>query len=94
MNNRKFTTSEKEKQFYSTLKNRVHSALNGTNFKRGKADFWSKGLLWVFISYGAYFLLLLTDSCWLFWLAFLIFQLCGLLIGFSFGHDASHNTAV
>jgi linoleoyl-CoA desaturase len=93
MNTRKFTTSEKEKQFYNTLKNRVHNALPDTDFRRGKIDFWIKGLLWVTISYGAYFLLLNTVSSWLFWFLFLIFQLCGLLIGFSFGHDASHNTA-
>jgi linoleoyl-CoA desaturase len=93
MNSRKFKSSAKEKEFYSTLRNRVHSELDDARFRYGKADFWIKGLFWFTVSYGAYFFLLQTENGLVFWIMYLIFQLSGLLIGFSFGHDASHNTA-
>lgn len=98
MNSRKFKNSKKEKEFYSTLRNRVHSELKNSKlknskFKYGKSDFWIKGLFWFTISYVAYLFLLNTEKGFTFWIMYLIFQLSGLLIGFSFGHDASHNTA-
>jgi hypothetical protein len=44
MNNRTFKNAEKEQDFYSTLRNRVHSKLEGLDFRNGKIDFWIKGL--------------------------------------------------
>ncbi len=38
-------------------------------------------------------LLFKVSSIVLFWLLYLVFQIAGLLVGFSLGHDASHNTA-
>ncbi|WP_103867135.1 fatty acid desaturase [Aquimarina sp. I32.4] len=93
MNNRKFKNTKKEKEFYFTLRNRVHSELSGSNFKFGKTNFWIKGLFWSLISYGSYYFLLNTNNDFTFWTMYLIFQLSGLLLGFSLGHDASHNTA-
>jgi len=55
MNNRKFKNSKREKEFYFTLRNRVHSELNDSAFKHGKTDFWVKGLFWFVISYGLIF---------------------------------------
>lgn len=93
MNTRKFKNSELEKEFYKTLRERVHNELKGKNFKIGKTDFWLKGIFWSIISYGAYLLLFSSKTALSFWGYYLIFQLSGLLIGFSLGHDASHNTA-
>ncbi|MFN6377942.1 MAG: fatty acid desaturase family protein [Flavobacteriales bacterium] len=94
MNNRKFTNSQKEKEFYLTLRERVHKELGNLPFKQGGSSFWSKGLLWVGVSYGAYSLLFFTSNHLAFWSLFFIYQLAGLLIGFSLGHDAAHNTAL
>ncbi|MFM1999112.1 MAG: hypothetical protein RL204_1059 [Bacteroidota bacterium] len=93
MKNRKFKNIKEEKEFYTTLRSRVHSELSEESFKHGRLDFWIKGVFWTLVTYGAYFFLNNTDSKITFWVLFLIFQLGGLLIGFSFGHDASHNTA-
>ena len=92
MNNRKFNSSKNEKEFYKVLRARVYLELSHIDFKRGKKEFWLKGVFWTLLSYGAYFLLLITANGLVFWVAFLVFQLAGLLIGFSYGHDASHNT--
>lgn len=93
MNNRKFKNSEKEKIFFTTLREKVYDELKDEAFKFGKTNFWLKGFFWSTFSYGAYCLLFLSETKLSFWGYFLIFQLAGLLIGFSLGHDASHNTA-
>jgi linoleoyl-CoA desaturase len=94
MNNRAFKNIETERVFYNTLRKRVHSVLEDVDFRTGKLHFWLKGIFWLVISYTAYFLLFETDHSSIFWCSFLVFQLAGLLVGFSFGHDASHNTAL
>ena len=89
-----FNKSEEEKAFFLTLKKRVHHQLTGKNISYGDFRFWFKGLFWAVICYLSYATLFLnTISKLEFCLLFLLFQLTGLLIGFSFGHDASHNTA-
>ncbi|RZJ52545.1 MAG: hypothetical protein EOO44_11440 [Flavobacterium sp.] len=89
-----FSKSEDEKLFFNALKNRVHEKLEGKNVSYGDLRFWFKGLFWTLVCYSSYSLLFL-DSINKpgFWILYVIFQLSGLLIGFSFGHDASHNTA-
>jgi linoleoyl-CoA desaturase len=94
MNKRKFKNIEAERVFYNTLRKRVHSALEGVDFRTGKIHFWLKGLFWLVISYSAYYCLFITSNHMTFWSCFLVFQLAGLLVGFSFGHDASHHTAM
>lgn len=93
MNNRAFKHIETERIFYNTLRKRVYKALEDVDFRTRKTQFWLKGLFWVIISYSAYFLSFQTSYELAFWCLFLIFQLAGLLVGFSFGHDASHHTA-
>lgn len=93
MNTRRFTNSAKEKEFYHTLRQRVITKLHPEHFKHGNTDFWFKGIFWSVIAYGAYAFLLFTDTKTVYWVLFLVFQMAGLLIGFSLGHDASHNTA-
>ncbi len=91
---RTFKTIKQEKEFFLTVRKRVHKKLNNHNFKYGGLSFWVKGLFWSLITYSSYYILFQTKSYSLFWFSFLIFQITGLLIGFSFGHDASHNTAL
>ena len=89
----KFKNNPEEKEFYTQLKDKVFKELNGRNFY-GNADFWKKGIFWSIVSYSSYFFLFSDNiNKLVFWFLFLIFQLAGLLIGFSLGHDAAHNTA-
>jgi len=89
-----FNKSKEEKEFFSTLKNRVHEKLKDREVSYGDFRFWFKGLFWILICYLSYNLLFLDAINKLeFWVLYVVFQLSGLLIGFSFGHDASHNTA-
>lgn len=88
-----FNKSADEKLFFSTLKERVNEKLKHKNVAYGDARFWFKGLFWTLICYSAYSLFFFSNSKNIFWVLYVIFQLSGLLIGFSFGHDASHNTA-
>ncbi len=90
---RKFTTSEDEKEFFKVLRKRVREKLENKYTKYGGINFWFKGLFWILISYTSYLSLLQVDSHFLFWVLYFVFQISGLLIGFSLGHDASHNTA-
>lgn len=89
----KFKNSNKEKEFFSTLRKRVNTRLNKNEVKYGNINFWFKGVFWISISYFSYATLIQIENSSLFWTAFFIFQISGLLIGFSLGHDASHNTA-
>ncbi|MCZ8197992.1 MAG: fatty acid desaturase [Flavobacterium sp.] len=89
----KFNKSADQKLFYSSLKNKVYSEIDVAKYSYGTISFWIKGLFWFIVAYGSYMSLFLCDSKLYFWILFLIFQLSGLLIGFSLGHDASHNTA-
>ncbi|WP_299617168.1 fatty acid desaturase [uncultured Tenacibaculum sp.] len=93
MENPKFISSTKEKQFFTTLREKVFYQLGYNNSKFGDFNFWAKGIFWCFVSYFSYSALFFTHSHLAFWCFFLMFQISGLLIGFSFGHDASHNTA-
>lgn len=93
MENPKFKSIEHEKKFYTTLRKRVTDNLKQTHFKYGGIAFWTKGLFWFLITYASYIILLQTKNLLLFWFCYLLFQMAGLLVGFSFGHDASHNTA-
>lgn len=89
-----FNKSEEERAFFLTLRERVYHKLSGKRVWFGDYKFWIKGFLWTMVCYSSYaFLFLNTSSKIGFWLSFVVFQLAGLLIGFSFGHDASHNTA-
>ena len=89
-----FNKSEEEKHFYLVLKKRVYEKLGDTLIHYGNTKFWVKGIFWFLICYLSYSLLFLdTISGVAFWFSYLVFQLAGLLIGFSLGHDASHNTA-
>ena len=89
-----FSKSKEEQEFFYELKNRVKSKLEGKKVNFGDLKFWTKGLFWTIICYLSYMLLFLKSINKIeFWLLFVVFQLSGLLIGFSFGHDASHNTA-
>lgn len=89
-----FNKSKEEKVFFSTLKERVHQKLEHKNVAYGDARFWFKGVFWTLICYLSYSLLFSDFITKIeFWILYVIFQLSGLLIGFSFGHDASHNTA-
>lgn len=90
---RTFKSSEVEQEFYFRLRQRVLEKLQGKNHKHGGFSFWIKGFCWTLGCYAAYILLFRTESAVNFWLLYLLFQISGLLIGFSFGHDASHNTA-
>jgi linoleoyl-CoA desaturase len=89
-----FQNPEAEKAFYKSLRERVHQSLKGKTISYGNVQFWTKGLFWIAVSYGAYVWLLtqMLSPLW-FWVFYLVFQLSGLLIGFSIGHDASHHTA-
>jgi linoleoyl-CoA desaturase len=93
MKARKFRNTEKEKEFYSTLKSRVFEELGDNIAKHGDANFWLKGFFWLFVCYASYYLLLASNTKLSFWLFYLLFQIAGLLMGFCLGHDASHNTA-
>jgi linoleoyl-CoA desaturase len=75
------------------LQTKVFDALKDKNIKTGSFNFWLKGMVWALVAYGSYLCLIHTKSAILFWGFYLTFQLAGLLIGFSLGHDASHNTA-
>lgn len=89
-----FNKSKVEKDFFITLKNRVYKELAGKIVSYGDVRFWCKGLFWTFICYFSYSLLFVNTITKIeYWILYIIFQLSGLLIGFSFGHDASHNTA-
>ncbi len=88
-----FQKNKTEHIFYQTLRKRVHKELDGLDFRTGKRSFWIKGLFWASVSYGAYILLLMTESLLALIILYFIYQLAGLLIGFSLGHDASHQTA-
>ncbi|GGG26646.1 fatty acid desaturase [Dokdonia pacifica] len=90
---RKFKTSEEEKEFFTTLRKRVYKKLENEYSKYGGVAFWFKGLFWITVSYTAYAFLLSVDTYLTFWVLYFVFQISGLLIGFSLGHDASHNTA-
>lgn len=87
-------SDEREKLFFRSLKDRVNEQLQYKNVSSGNFSFWAKGLFWASVSYSCY-LVLFSDGMGKlgFWLFYLFFQLSGLLIGFSLGHDASHNTA-
>lgn len=91
---RTFKNIPKEQDFFSTLRKRVYKSLDYKASKFGDYSFWLKGIFWTFISYTSYILLLNTNNKVSFWILFFIFQIAGLLIGFSLGHDASHNTAL
>lgn len=93
MKARKFRNTEKEKDFYQTLKSKVIEELGENLEQHGGIKFWAKGLFWALVCYGAYYLLFQAESPIFFWMAYLIFQIAGLLMGFCLGHDASHNTA-
>ena len=93
MNPRTFKNSHEEKEFFQLLRKRVLSKLNTKTIYYGDANFWLKGIFWSIISYASYALLISTENSLYFWMGYFVFQLAGLLIGFSLGHDASHNTA-
>lgn len=94
MNNIKFTSAETENEFYAMLRKRVNEQFSGQKIAHADWTFWAKGGFWFFISYFSYFSLFNSSiSYFLFWLCYAIFSLAGLLIGFSWGHDASHDTA-
>lgn len=89
-----FNKDEREHLFYQTLRTRVHARLKGLEFRTGKRSFWIKGAFWTTISYGAYLIMLYSEHLLSLILCYFLFQLAGLLIGFSLGHDASHHTAL
>jgi linoleoyl-CoA desaturase len=90
----KFDTSERDVLFYKTLKDRAIQAINQKNIGFGNFNFWFKGIFWVAVTYLCYLALFSENISGLqFWFLFLGFQLAGLLVGFSLGHDASHQTA-
>lgn len=87
-------SDEHEKEFFMNLKSKVSDELKDKEISHGDINFWIKGLFWTIVSYVSYLLLFSSSFNKIeFWMLYLIFQLSGLLIGFSFGHDASHNTA-
>ncbi|CAD0003639.1 fatty acid desaturase family protein [Flavobacterium chungangense] len=88
-----FNKSADEKLFFLALKEKVNDKLKDKTVSHGGARFWFKGLFWTLICYSSYSLLFLNIDKTIFWLLYVVFQLSGLLIGFSFGHDASHDTA-
>jgi len=88
-----FNKSEEQMLFYSSLKSEIETRIDTSKYRFGTTSFWLKGLFWTIITYLSYLFLFFTDSKVIFWFSFLMFQLAGLLIGFSLGHDASHNTA-
>ena len=89
-----FSKVKDEQVFFSELKQRVKLKLEGKKVNYGDFSFWAKGLFWTIVCYFSYSMLLFSTLSKIeFWLIFVVFQLSGLLIGFSFGHDASHNTA-
>ena len=88
-----FNKSADEKLFFLALKEKVNDKLKDKAVSHGDARFWFKGLFWTLICYSSYSLLFLNIDKTIFWLLYVVFQLSGLLIGFSFGHDASHDTA-
>jgi linoleoyl-CoA desaturase len=88
-----FNKSVDQALFYTTLKQEIYSKINVSKFQQGTWSFWLKGLFWTSIAYTSYLSLFYVNNAIGFWFLFLIFQLSGLLIGFSLGHDASHNTA-
>lgn len=94
MKSKKFNKSEIEKDFFQNLRNKVNEKFNDKKISKGDYRFWMKGLFWILICYLSYSILFYDSiSKITYWIFFLIFQLSGLLIGFSLGHDASHNTA-
>lgn len=93
MKNRKFKNIQHEKEFYTSLRKKVYERLDGNKHKHGGIEFWAKGIFWSLFSYSCYYLMIQTHYQISFWLLYLFFQMSGLLIGFSLGHDASHNTA-
>ena len=93
MKNSRFKSVQYEKDFFTALKSSVKAELKEPNLKYGGIAFWSKGLFWMLITYASYFFLYKTSNPFIFWSCYLTFQISGLLVGFSFGHDASHNTA-
>lgn len=89
-----FNKSEAERVFYSTLKEKVRLQFNDKQIGHGNVIFWRKGIFWFLLCYTSYVILFLREiSVFQFFMSYFIFQLSGLLIGFSLGHDASHNTA-
>ncbi len=89
-----FSKSKEEQVFFYELKQRVKTKLEGKKVNFGDFSFWTKGLFWTIICYFSYSILFFKSLNKIeFWIIFVVFQLSGLLIGFSFGHDASHNTA-
>ena len=89
----KFSNPTAEKEFYKTLRDKVAHHLEGQQTRHGSLSFWLKGVFWALVCYTAYGLLVTTQSALAFWAYYLVFQVSGLLVGFSLGHDASHNTA-
>lgn len=89
-----FNKSEEERVFYSTLKEKVRLQFNDKQIGHGNVTFWRKGIFWFLLCYTSYAILFIKEiSVFQFFMSYFIFQLAGLLIGFSLGHDASHNTA-
>jgi linoleoyl-CoA desaturase len=94
MNNIRFTNAQAEQAFLHDLKTEVHQHFAGRPIAHADWRFWAKGGCWFALSYGACALLLLGHlTAGPFWAVYLVFNLAGLLIGFSWGHDASHSTA-
>lgn len=94
MKHLKFDSSAQDVLFYKTLKERALKAISKSQIQTGNWSFWLKGLFWVSVTYTCYLGLFLNHISGLqFWFLFLGFQLAGLLVGFSLGHDASHHTA-
>jgi len=94
MKTKYFNKSEVESVFFADLRKRVREKLEGKSVSHGDFKFWFKGFFWIAVCYFSYSLLFLNSLSKInFWLLYVVFQLAGLLIGFSFGHDASHNTA-
>ncbi|VXB07571.1 conserved membrane hypothetical protein [Flavobacterium sp. 9AF] len=94
MKTKYFNKSEEEKLFYTVLKEKVYNRLENKQISYGNFIFWRKGILWFLLCYTFYSLLFFNEiSLFQFCFSYLFFQLSGLLVGFSLGHDASHNTA-
>lgn len=88
----KFSKSEQEKLFLSTVTSRAKKKLGVDNLLlRPNMYFWLKALFWFISCWVSYYLILFSNYSGFTKIFLAInFQLSGLLVGFSIGHDASH----
>lgn len=87
-----FTKAENEVAFHNEIKQEVYSLLGHDRSLIGPdLWFWSKATFWFVVCWGSYFLVVSQSvvGASAFFLT-MLFQIAGLLFGFSIGHEASH----